>query len=118
MNLMAAMARAGWVRDWSAHALPLKRAADLFRHLGSDAGAMHVELIGRADDGQEIRRTWHLLATEGDGPYVPTLAAAALVRKLRAGPLAAGAHACVGLLSLADFEAETEGLAIRMEMES
>ena len=63
-----------------------------------------------------MTRTWQLVATEGHGPYVPTLAAAALVRKLREGDFAPGAFPCVGLLTLADFAREMDGLAIRTEV--
>jgi hypothetical protein len=63
--------------------------------------------------GAAARQRWTLIATHGDGPYVPTLAAAALVRKLAAGaPLAAGARACIGLLTLDDFAREAVGLHI------
>lgn len=115
MNAMAWMARLGLVRDWSAHAGWLKRAADWFKNWGSDAGAMHVSVTGRTVAGVEVARTWHLVATEGDGPCVPTLAAAALVRKFAAGDVPfVGARPCIGLLTLADFEREAQGLNIRM----
>ena len=115
MNLMAWLARVGLVHDWSAHAGWLTRAADLFRRWGTDAGAMHVDVSGSTPQGQPARRHWHLLATHGDGPYVPTLAASALVRKLAAHSLpATGALPCVGLLTLQDFEREAQGLHITM----
>jgi hypothetical protein len=117
MNILAWMARKGLVADWSRHAVVLKRAADLFQNLGSAAGAMHVRVQGRDGNGSEVTRQWVLVATHGDGPFVPTLAAAALVRKFQSGALRAGAYPCVGQLTLADFERETDGLAIRMEVE-
>jgi hypothetical protein len=116
MNLLAWMARKGLVRDWSRHATIIKRAADLFRNWGSDAGAMHVSVQGLDHEGSKVLRTWQLVATEGGGPFVPTLAAAAFVRKVQAGTLAAGAYPCVGLLALADFTREMDGLAIRTEV--
>lgn len=116
MNLLAWSARAGLVRDWSRHARALRWAADLFRDWGSDAGAMHVSLTGRDEEGRSSTRTWHLVATHGDGPFVPTLAAAALVRKLRSGGIArSGAMPCIGLLSLEEILAEAEGLHITTE---
>ena len=113
MNAMAWMVRLGLVKDWAAHALWLKRAADLFQTWGTDAGAMHVAVRGAAADGQTVAREWQLIATEGDGPFVPTLAASALVRKVAAGPLRlVGAMPCVGLLTLEDFKREMTGLNI------
>lgn len=115
MNAMALLARWGWVRDWSRHARLLKRAADALKGLGSDAGAMHVRVSGQSAGGQPRTRHWMLLATGGDGPFVPTLAAAALVRRLKAGDTRlVGARPCVGLLTLADFERECQGLQITM----
>lgn len=115
MNAMAQLARWGWVADWSAHARWLKRLGDLFIGWGSDAGGMHVTVSGTAPDGTRQARTWHLSATGGDGPCVPTLAAAALIRQLREGrPAWIGAGPCIGLLTLADIEREAVGLNIFM----
>ena len=116
MNLMAWLAQRGLVRDWATHALLLKRAADWFRHCGSDAGAMHVRVTGLDAAGAQVARGWSLVATHGDGPFVPTLAAAALVRRLAAGEvLPPGARPCLGLLTLADFERAAAGLHITMK---
>ncbi len=116
MNLLAWLARQGFVKSWAKHARLLKMVADLLRHRGSDAGAMHVRVRGLDASGAAVERLWELVATEGDGPYVPTLAAAALVRRLRQGQLPSGAMPCVGLLNLTDFEREMDGLAIRTEV--
>jgi hypothetical protein len=114
MNIMAWAARRGLVHDWSVHARWLKSAADIFNGWGSDAGAMHVSVSGLRNDKVEASRTWSLVATHGDGPYVPTLAAAALVRRLSAGDAQlAGAMPCVGSLALEDFEKEARGLNIQ-----
>ncbi|MNE80075.1 hypothetical protein D3C80_1766170 [compost metagenome] len=115
MNAMAWWARLGLVRDWSVHAGWLKRVADGFKAWGSDAGAMHVCVQGRDAHGAVCERSWVLVAGSGDGPFVPTLAAAALVRKLARGALVrSGARPCMGLLTLEDFMLETEGLDIQM----
>ncbi|WP_066272875.1 saccharopine dehydrogenase family protein [Hydrogenophaga palleronii] len=112
MNLMAMATRIGLVRNWAPYASWLNRAADLFKHLGSDAGAMHVQVHGLDRQGQPLDRRWELLALDGDGPYVPTLAAVALVKRLRNGGLPAGAMPCLGLLSLDECMAGAAGLAI------
>lgn len=115
MNLLAWLARLGVVHNWAAHAVWLKRVADWFQHWGTDAGAMHVSVIGRDELGVLRERAWVLVAGSGSGPYVPTLAAAALVRKLASGTLKyIGARPCTGLLSLEDFMNETQGLDIQM----
>jgi hypothetical protein len=114
MNAMALLTRLGLAPDWAAHAPTLKRVADAFKSWGSDAGAMHVGVTGTQADGRVSTRTWQLVATAGDGPHVPTLAAAALVRKLTNGDdVAVGARPCIGLLTLGDFAEEWEGLHIQ-----
>ena len=112
-NAMALVGRLGLVRDWAVHAPWLKRWSDRLAAFGTDAGAMHVTARGLDAQGRPARRTWTLVATHGDGPWVPTLAAAALVRKLAEGATpAAGARPCVGELGLDDFARETSGLHI------
>ena len=118
VNAMALAARLGIVRDWGVHAPWLKRWSDRFASLGTDAGAMHVAVRGLDAQGGGVRRTWTLLAVAGDGPWVPTLAAAALVRKLASGaPPATGARPCVGELTLDDFARETTGRRITWRIE-
>lgn len=112
MNLLAWLARHRLVDNWSNHAGLLKRAADLFLGWGTDAGAMHVAVEGTVAGGGIARRTWYLVAEHGDGPYVPTLAAAALIRKLANGQAITGARACIGVLTLEDFINELDGLHI------
>lgn len=115
MNLLAWLARLGLVHNWAAHAGWLKHVADWFKQWGTDAGAMHVCVTGHDHLGVLRQRTWVLVAGSGSGPYVPTLAATALVRKLASGTLeSTGARPCTGLLSLEDFARETEGLDIQM----
>ena len=112
-NAMAFAARLGLVRDWVTHAVWLKRWSDRFLGFGTNTGAMHVTARGLDAEGRPARRTWTLLATAGDGPWVPTLAAAALVRKLAAGESPAiGARPCLGELTLEDFAREASGREI------
>lgn len=116
--LMAGMRRAGMVKDWSRYATALKKLSDLFIRFGSDAGAMHVEVGGVGQDGVRKRRRWMLIAENGDGPYVPTLASAVLASKLARNQIEQrGAFPCVGLLNLKDFSNAMSGLAITMGME-
>ncbi len=117
-NAMALAGRLGLVRDWGRHAEWLKRCSDRFMAFGTDAGAMHVTARGVDAQGQAACRIWTLVATHGDGPWVPTLAAAALVRKLAGGePPAVGARPCVGALTLDDFARETSGRRIGWRVE-
>lgn len=88
--------------------LPLQR---LTKGLGSDRSAMSVEVKGIAQ-GRALARRWTLIAEEGDGPEIPTLAAHLLANALRESRLTAGAKTAAGLLSLEDFDPFFRSLAI------
>lgn len=114
MNALGWLGRLGLVRRWDWHAGWLKRVADALQGLGSDAGAMHVTVRGRSASGERVERAWELLATQGHGPHVPTLAVSALLRRLSQGwRPPAGARPCLGLLSTEEILAEADGLQIR-----
>ncbi|MCX7365654.1 MAG: DUF4166 domain-containing protein [Alphaproteobacteria bacterium] len=84
--------------------------ADRLRRFGTDRGGLRIDLQGSFGS-----RRWCLLAEGGDGPFIPAIPAAALIRKLARGEMAVrGAVPCLGLLSLAEIEAEWQeaGLAI------
>ncbi|MNY77512.1 hypothetical protein D3C86_2174420 [compost metagenome] len=56
---------------------------------------------------------WTLYAEHGIGPYIPTLSAIILTGKLLRCELAErGAMPCLGLFSLAEFDAEAAPLGI------
>ncbi len=100
--LLAWPVRLGLLKTLRPAATPLAWIADRLRALGSDKGGLRIDLAGPG-----ASRCWSLIAEGGDGPYVPAMPAAALVRKLARGDLGRrGAMPCVGLLSLADIESE------------
>jgi len=75
---------------------------------------MHVELSGLDHDGKPLTRTWHIIARQHHGPYIPCGAAIALLRKLANGSLTErGAMPCVGLLTLDEYMNALAGLDIR-----
>lgn len=113
INAMAWLARRGWVAGWERHATRLKWASEWFKEWGTDAGAMHVHVRGRDARGNASARQWTLVAQDGDGPYVPTFASAALVTRLASGgALQPGARPCVGCLTSAEILAQARDLAI------
>lgn len=56
--------------------------ADRMAALGSDAGGMVVDVIYHSHrmGSQKRRAVWRLLATDGDGPFIPAVAARAILR--------------------------------------
>lgn len=113
MVLMSVLRKIGCIENWAKYATRLKSASEWFRHFGSDHGGMHVQVTGLTPDGRENSIVWTLVAKNGDGPYVPVLASAALLRKMSKGTLSQrGAMPCMGLLTLDEILREADGLNI------
>ncbi|WP_447786095.1 DUF4166 domain-containing protein [Stenotrophomonas bentonitica] len=79
---------------------------------GEHRGGMYVRAHGMRD-GAPTTLSWHLLAEGDDGPYIPSMAIEAVIRKLLAGerPLP-GARPATRALELTDYHALFEGRAI------
>lgn len=79
---------------------------------GEHRGGMFVHAKGYAN-GKEIEQSWHLLAEGDDGPYIPSMAIEALIRKTLSGQRPAyGARAAINALTLADYEKLFEGRSL------
>ncbi len=108
--------RWGWLRSLTGLAPWLGRLQRVTAGAGSDRSAMAVEVKGwRA--GHPVTRRWTLLAQQGDGPEIPTLAAALTAEDLLAGRVAPGARDAAGLLTLERFEPLFASLSIRHQVE-
>ena len=88
--------------------LPLQR---LTAWAASDRSGMTVTLVGRRG-GEAVERRWTIVAADGDGPEIPTLAAALLADDLFAGRIAPGARDASALLSFERFEPALAALAV------
>lgn len=88
--------------------LPLQR---LTAWLGNNRSAMRIEVFGFQDEVPQ-RRCWTLLAERGDGPEIPTMAAACLTDLIQAGCVSPGAQDSSLDIGLEQFQAEFSKLAI------
>ncbi len=71
---------------------------------GEHRGGMFVRARGLRG-GQEVEQSWHLLAEGDDGPYIPSMAIEAIIRKTLAGKKPeAGARAATQKLQLSDYD--------------
>lgn len=72
---------------------------------GEHRGGMYVEASG-TKNGAPATQSWHLLAEGDDGPYIPSMAIEAIIRKWVAGDKPPdGARAATTALELYDYEA-------------
>lgn len=113
LALLALPVRWRWIASLRPAARPLLAIAQWLLPLGSDVGAMDVIVHGRDARNDEATARWTLRAEGNRGPYVPTLAALAMLRRFQrgAGP-SAGARPCAGLLALSETEGDFERLGI------
>ena len=103
----------GFINNVACYAAHLKKLSEKLYHFGSTIGGMHVECQGIDPQQRWIRRTWYLIAQNGDGPQVPCTAAVILASKFQAKELTqTGACACIGFISKTEFDREFEKFAI------
>ncbi len=112
---LAGLARAGMLPRPERLAGLLMAMKRRLRFLGSDKGGLYMRLAGIGRDGNALERRIHLIAYRNQGPYVPTIAATIIARKLARGALAErGARPCLGLVGLVEIRAEVADLAIEI----
>ncbi|MGR3323223.1 MAG: DUF4166 domain-containing protein [Pseudooceanicola sp.] len=84
-----------------------KVLADLLAPFGSGRGGMSVSVTTRHE-----HRSWSLLAEDGDGPFIPAVAARALLRR---ADLPVGAGPALEAITLAEAEAAMTDLRVVTE---
>ena len=103
--------RWGWLQSLRALGPWLQPLQRFTARMGSDRSAMQMRVKGWRD-GRPVTRTWTVLAERGDGPEIPTLAAALLAEDILHGRIPAGARHAGSLLKLEQFEPLFEKLAL------
>jgi len=78
--------------------------ASFFEGFGSDIGGMQVAVVGKTDTHTIVKRTWDLVASDGDGPEIPTLPVSVILDKLQSGQIASGARPSPGETKLSELE--------------
>ncbi len=116
LAMIATMRAWGWPVPMMALAPVFARVARAFDGMGTDLGGMYVALRGERE-GRPRQLRWDLTAPALHGPEIPCLAAVLLARRLAGGgELPVGAMACMGILTLGDFEGAFEAWGIRSEI--
>ncbi|WP_108815232.1 SDR family oxidoreductase [Loktanella sp. Alg231-35] len=113
------LAALSWLRGKRRFAVPawfislLLVAAGWLKPFGTDEGGMSVAVTGRYAQGWQ-RKTWRLIAKAGEGPFVPAVAARALLRDPAA--VAPGARPAVSVVSLEAVEGAMSDLAVSTDV--
>lgn len=116
---MGWLSRIGLVSNWSKMVPAFDFFSEKFIKFGSDQGGMHIHLSGTDLDGAPKALDWYLKAENNHGPEIPCTPAIILARKLARNELSTrGALPCLGLISLEEFDEETESLAVSWQLAS
>jgi uncharacterized protein DUF4166/saccharopine dehydrogenase-like protein len=105
LNAFAWLVRLKLLPSLAPFALLMYRAINLLS-FGEHRGGMFVLVDGVGSRGERIERSWHLVADGDDGPLIPSMAAAAIIRRCLDGRLpAVGARSAATELELGDYAA-------------
>ncbi|WP_114088516.1 SDR family oxidoreductase [Thalassospira profundimaris] len=94
----------------------IRKMADMLLPFGTDRGGMQVAVVG-TKGGETVRRCWRLIAEAGDGPYIPTIAARVVIRKLALGQVGAGARPCLAETSRVEAEQAMTDLSVSFQVD-
>ena len=101
---MAYLTKVGLVKNWTPLTKAIVTVSNLFKPLGTDIGGMNIEVSGKSNQDTDKNINWTLYADNGVGPYIPTISAIIIARKLLSGELSAtGARPCIELYNFEDF---------------
>lgn len=119
MVFMALLTKIGVINDWSAFTGKIYKASEVFKGLGTSVGGMQINLSGMGINQKPKNIRWILCAENGVGPYIPTLSAIILAKKLIAGDIdTKGAVPCLGMFTLDEFDKEASLLGIYHQTEN
>lgn len=105
LNGMAALVKKRWLPTLSFLAPVMYRAINVVRW-GEHRGGMYVEITGAGTRGEPVKKSWHMIAEGDDGPFIPSMAVEAIVRRCLDGRRpATGARAATKELEVADYDA-------------
>lgn len=117
--LMSWLSRLRLIWSWGFCASVINRISHWFDWMGSDVGGMFIQVSGSGFDDQPKTVRWILAAGSGHGPYIPTIPAVLVARKLLHGEyIASGAQQCMGMISLDEFLHEVKDLDIQAELQT
>jgi len=103
LNVLAWLVRCRLLPTLSPFARLIFAVANVVRW-GEDRGGMFVAVSGKNAAGQMVERSWHMVAEGKDGPFIPSMAIEAIVRRSLAGKKPVpGARAAIRELELGDY---------------
>jgi hypothetical protein len=104
MAVMAWLSKKRLISNWAPFTQLCLTISRWFYPFGTDTGGMHMKLSGQDKDANPLQINWTLIAENGVGPFIPTIASLLIARNLaNQQETSTGAHACMGFFSLQEF---------------
>lgn len=115
MVFMAWLVKKKIVKNWAPLTKPIMKTSNLLKSFGTDRGYMRVLIEGKDLRLKPKTITWTLTADKGVGPYIPTLSAIIIAKKLVTDQLdIRGAMPCLGLYTLDEFHPYANQLELQI----
>ena len=113
LRVLARTVKWGWLPSLEFLAPLMNRVMRDFAW-GEHRGGMFIEVEGSLDGKATLTRSWHLIAEGDDGPAIPAMASAAIIRRCLDGNSPdPGARTAVNELELGDFQPYFDRMSIR-----
>jgi len=118
LRFLAWVQNRGIIKNLQKHARLFAWGGTQLGRFASERGCMYMELKGEDKTGNPVRQQWNLIASNGDGPYIPILAAEILVKRWLKNAPHHGARSAAGEINLTEFERAFRDLSIVSAFES
>lgn len=115
---LAWLQKRGIVRNLQNHAKLFAWCGTQLGRFASERGCMYMRISGTDKRGKAAATQWNLIASDGDGPFIPILAAEILIKRWLDTAPSPGARSAAGEISLAEFEHLFDGLSIKTAFSS
>ena len=107
------LVRIGLVKSLEPLAPLLLKLSFLFDWFGSKNSGFHMDLVGRDEQGINKSIRFEMVASSGDGPFIPCMPAILLAKKLANNEIKdRGATPCFGIITIKEYLDALENLDI------
>ena len=113
LRFLSWLQKHGLLKNLERFAGPFAWCGTQLGRFASERGCMYMDIKGIDAKGKGLRQEWNLIASDGDGPFIPILATEILVKRWLAKDPTPGARSAAGEIELSEFEQVFANLSIK-----